>query len=194
MMQFIVTAMLSMPSDLFMCRVVFISHPNCVLFITHGGLFSQHEAFYAGVPVIGIPFFNEQRYNMKYYEQLGAGITLELNAITEESVHNAINTVIHDQRYKENARRTSSIVRDQPMSPADTAVYWVEYVLRHEGAPHLKPASVYLRWYEVLMLDIVLVLILSVALIIYTVYYVIKRALRFCLSNTVTVSKNKKIK
>ncbi|KAG8251387.1 hypothetical protein J6590_080987 [Homalodisca vitripennis] len=45
--------------------------------------------------------------------------------------------------YQENAKRVSSIVRDQPMSPADTVVFWVEYVLRHGGAPHLKPASVY---------------------------------------------------
>ncbi|KAG8251386.1 UDP-glucuronosyltransferase 1-1 [Homalodisca vitripennis] len=55
--------------------------------------------------------------------------------------------------YQENANRVSSIVRDQPMSPADTVVFWVEYVLRHGGAPHLKPASVYLRWYELLMVD-----------------------------------------
>uniref|UniRef100_A0A1B6KXH0 UDP-glucuronosyltransferase n=1 Tax=Graphocephala atropunctata TaxID=36148 RepID=A0A1B6KXH0_9HEMI len=119
-----------------------LGHPNCVLFLTHGGLFSQHEAFYAGIPVVGIPFINEQRYNLKFYENLGVGMQLELNKITEETVYKTISTVINEPSYKENARRVSRIVRDQPMSPADAAVYWVEYVLRHGGAPHLKPASV----------------------------------------------------
>ncbi|KAG8337704.1 UDP-glucuronosyltransferase 1-1 [Homalodisca vitripennis] len=103
-----------------------LSHPNCVLLLTHGGLFSQHETFHAGKPVVGIPFFREQRYNMKFYEKLGVGITLELNDITEETVYMAITKVLNDSSFRENAKRVSRIVRDQPMSPADTAVYWVE--------------------------------------------------------------------
>ncbi|XP_046671751.1 UDP-glycosyltransferase UGT5-like isoform X3 [Homalodisca vitripennis] len=122
-----------------------LGHPNCVLFLTHGGLFSQHETFYAGVPVVGIPFFTEQRFNMKFYESLGVGIKLELNDVTEEAVYKAITTILNNPSYQENAKRVSSIVRDQPMSPADTVVFWVEYVLRHGGAPHLKLASVYRR-------------------------------------------------
>lgn len=30
-------------------------------------------------------------------------------------------------------------MRDQMDNPLDRAVYWVEYVIRHQGAPHLKP-------------------------------------------------------
>ncbi|KAG8318124.1 UDP-glucuronosyltransferase 1-1 [Homalodisca vitripennis] len=169
-----------------------LGHPNCVLFLTHGGLFSQHEAFYAGVPVVGIPFFSEQRFNMKFYESLGVGVKLELNEVTEETVYNAITTIIKDQRYKENAKRVSRIVRDQPMSPADTVVYWVEYVLRHAGAPHLKPASAYLKWYKLLLVDVVITLFAIVLLIIFFSYFIIRRVLSLCFSNTRHVSSTKK--
>ncbi|KAG8284519.1 UDP-glucuronosyltransferase 1-1 [Homalodisca vitripennis] len=169
-----------------------LGHPNCVLFLTHGGLFSQHEAFYAGVPVVGIPFFSEQRFNLKFYESLGVGIKLELNEVSEETVYKAITTIINDPRYKENSKRVSSIVRDQPMSPADTVVYWVEYVLRHAGAPHLKPASAYLKWYKLLLVDVVITLFAIVLLIIFFSYFIIRRVLCLCFSNTKHVSITKK--
>ncbi|KAG8325218.1 UDP-glucuronosyltransferase 1-1 [Homalodisca vitripennis] len=71
-------------------------HPNCVLFITHGGVFSQYETLHAGVPVVGIPFFGDQRYNVKYYEDLGVGVKLDFLTITEETFHTAITTVLND--------------------------------------------------------------------------------------------------
>ncbi|KAG8318126.1 UDP-glucuronosyltransferase 1-1 [Homalodisca vitripennis] len=169
-----------------------LGHPNCVLFLTHGGLYSQHEAFYAGVPVIGIPFFSEQRFNMKFYENLGVGIKLELNEVTEETVYKAITTIINEPRYKENAKRVSSIVRDQPMSPADTAVYWVEYVLRHAGAPHLKPASLYLRWYQLFMVDAILISFVIMSFVFLISYFVIRRVSRICFNNNKHVSTTKK--
>ncbi|XP_046662699.1 UDP-glycosyltransferase UGT5-like [Homalodisca vitripennis] len=142
-------------------------------------LSNQHETFHAGKPVVGIPFFREQRYNMKFYEKLGVGITLELNDITEETVYMAITKVLNDSSFRENAKRVSRIVRDQPMSPADTAVYWVEYVLRHGGAPQLKPFSLSLKWYQLFLLDVALYLIVLLALFIVFVYYIMKRMLRF---------------
>ena len=32
-------------------------------------------------------------------------------------------------------------MRDQIDDPLDRAAYWIEYVIRHRGAPHLKPKS-----------------------------------------------------
>lgn len=40
------------------------------------------------------------------------------------------------------------------MSPMDTAVYWVEYVARHKGAPHMKTAAVDMPLYQYLLLDV----------------------------------------
>ena len=30
-------------------------------------------------------------------------------------------------------------MRDRMDNPLDRAAYWIEYVIRHQGAPHLKP-------------------------------------------------------
>ena len=35
----------------------------------------------------------------------------------------------------------SSIMRDQPQKPLDRAIFWIEYVIRHKGATHLRTAS-----------------------------------------------------
>ncbi|KAF0764511.1 UDP-glucuronosyltransferase 2B7-like isoform X2 [Aphis craccivora] len=56
-------------------------------------------------------------------------------------------------RFTENAKRMSTIFHDRPMSALDTAVYWVEYVIRHKGAHHLRSEAVKLTWYQYLLLD-----------------------------------------
>lgn len=51
--------------------IVSTDHHNCRLFITHGGYLSLLESMNASVPVVGIPFFGDQPYNMamvEYYE------------------------------------------------------------------------------------------------------------------------------
>lgn len=54
-------------------------HPNCQLFITHGGLHSLLEAINASVPVVGSPFFSDQYHNLAAveYHQIGKLLPLE---------------------------------------------------------------------------------------------------------------------
>lgn len=46
-------------------------------------------------------------------------------------------------------------MHDKPIKPLDTAMFWLEYVLRHKGAPHLRTAALELPWYQYLLLDVV---------------------------------------
>ncbi|XP_046676894.1 UDP-glycosyltransferase UGT5-like isoform X2 [Homalodisca vitripennis] len=171
-----------------------LEHPNCVLFITHGGVFSQYETLHAGVPVVGIPFFGDQRYNVKYYEDLGVGVKLDFLTITEETFHTAITTVLNDTRYKKNAESLSKIVRDKPMAPLDSAVFWIEYVLRHPGQ-HLRPASALLPWYQLWLLDVATTIIIFLILV-YLILYKLSRYLLSCCNRkkTFSISNHKKIK
>ena len=66
------------------------------LFITHGGLLSLQEAIVRGVPVVGIPIFGDQRFNLARVVSLGVGITLEFNNITEESVTWSVQRILDD--------------------------------------------------------------------------------------------------
>lgn len=65
---------------------LFSAHPNCIAFITHGGLLSHTEAVYFGVPLIGVPLFGDQILNTMRAVDRGFGIHLDQYNITEESV------------------------------------------------------------------------------------------------------------
>lgn len=81
-------------------------------------------------------------------------------------------------RYRANVKRRSAIMRDRPVPPLENAVFWVEYVLRHRGAPHFRSAALDLKWYQYHMLDVIaFVLTASVTsfTIIYYIFIIIRR-------------------
>lgn len=43
-------------------------------------------------------------------------------------------------------RYRQSLLRDQKTTPLETAIYWTEYVLRHDGAYHLQTPGRHMRW------------------------------------------------
>ncbi|XP_046659567.1 UDP-glycosyltransferase UGT5-like [Homalodisca vitripennis] len=155
-----------------------LAHQNIVLFITHGGLLSQHEAINAGVPVICIPFLGDQPMNAKFYEAREVGVRLNFNDLSEETIYTALTTVLNTTKYKDNMARLSRIYRDQPTSPADRLVFWVEYVLRHGGAHHLRPASALLPWYQLYLIDILALLLATASVSILFTYFIIRKIYR----------------
>jgi glucuronosyltransferase len=40
-----------------------LGHPACKVFVTHAGIHSVYEAAFHGVPVVGVPFMDEQLAN-----------------------------------------------------------------------------------------------------------------------------------
>jgi len=74
-------------------------------------------------------------------------------------------------RFKEKALELSEVFHDQPLKSLEKAVYWIEYVIRHNGAHHLKTAASELAWYEFLLLDglflVVIVRIIMTAIMWY---------------------------
>jgi glucuronosyltransferase len=82
--------------------VIFLNtkgHPNVRVFITHGGLLGTQEAVHAGVPMIAIPLFADQYLNIRNCVAKGISVMVEYNAVTKESLSNALKTVLHDSRY-----------------------------------------------------------------------------------------------
>lgn len=61
------------------------------------------------------------------------------------------------------------------MSAMDTAIFWTEYVIRHKGAPHLRPAILDLAWYQYLLFDILAVILLSVITVILLPYIIMRK-------------------
>lgn len=81
-------------------------------------------------------------------------------------------------------------MQDRPVKPLDLAMYWIEYVIRHGGAPHLRTASLELKWYQRWMLDILCVVIILAIVLLKTVF-VIVRIIKECFKGIDKTKKNK---
>ncbi|KAK7788727.1 hypothetical protein R5R35_013368 [Gryllus longicercus] len=141
-----------------------LAHPNVRVFITQGGLQSFQEAVYHAVPLLGIPFIGDQPFNVAKMAAAGVGERLPLGDLTEDSLLAALRRLLHDPAYRERMHRLSAAYREHKARSLETALWWVEYVLRHEGAPHLRAASLRLAWYELLLLDVVVAVLLALVL------------------------------
>nr|XP_023410882.1 UDP-glucuronosyltransferase 2B31-like isoform X2 [Loxodonta africana] len=142
-----------------------LGHPKTKAFITHGGTNGIYEAIYHGIPMVGIPLFADQPDNIARMKAKGAAVSLDMNTMTSTDLLSALKTVITDPSYKENAMRLSTIPHDQPVKPLDRAVFWIEFVIRHKGAKHLRPAALSLTWYQYHSLDVIGFLLACVAIV-----------------------------
>uniref|UniRef100_A0A1Y9HAI0 Uncharacterized protein n=1 Tax=Anopheles farauti TaxID=69004 RepID=A0A1Y9HAI0_9DIPT len=143
-----------------------LAHPNVKLFITHGGLLSCTESIHHGVPIVGIPIFGDQLLNMAKAEQSGWGVGVAYTDLNERTFSKAINKVLGDESYISNIKSISRRLRDQPVPPIEMATFWIEYVLRHDGAKHLISAAQDLNFVEYNNLDVYTFIGTVIALVI----------------------------
>nr|XP_005902104.1 PREDICTED: UDP-glucuronosyltransferase 2A1 isoform X1 [Bos mutus] len=146
-----------------------LGHPKAKAFITHGGTNGIYEAIYHGVPMVGVPMFADQPDNIAHMKAKGAAVEVNINTMTSADLLNALRTVINEPSYKENAMRLKRIHHDQPVKPLDRAVFWIEFVMRHKGAKHLRPAAHNLTWYQYHSLDVIGFLLACVATAVFLV-------------------------
>ncbi|XP_011837539.1 PREDICTED: UDP-glucuronosyltransferase 2B18 isoform X2 [Mandrillus leucophaeus] len=153
-----------------------LGHPKTRAFITHGGANGIYEAIYHGVPMVGIPLFADQPDNIAHMKAKGAAVRLDFDTMSSTDLVNALKTVINDPLYKENVMKLSRIQHDQPVKPLDRAVFWIEFVMRHKGAKHLRVAAHDLTWFQYHSLDVIGFLLACVA----TVIFIIMKCCLFC--------------
>lgn len=71
------------------------------------------------------------------------------------------------------------------MSPINTTLYWIEYVVRHNGAPHLRTAARSLMWYQYFLIDVIAVVFVALLSLISIIYFTLKAAFnRICCRKT----------
>uniref|UniRef100_A0A8D1PPI3 UDP-glucuronosyltransferase n=1 Tax=Sus scrofa TaxID=9823 RepID=A0A8D1PPI3_PIG len=165
-----------------------LGHPKTKAFITHGGTNGIYEAIYHGVPMVGIPLFADQPDNIAHMTAKGAAVRLDLEKMSRTDLVNALKQVINNPSYKENAMWLSTIQHDQPVKPLDRAVFWIEFVMRHKGAKHLRPAAHNLTWYQYHSLDVIGFLLACVA----TTIIIITKCCMFCCRKFVKIGKKEK--
>ncbi|XP_050019026.1 UDP-glucuronosyltransferase 1A1 isoform X6 [Alexandromys fortis] len=171
-----------------------LGHPKTRAFITHSGSHGIYEGICNGVPMVMMPLFGDQLDNANNMETRGAGVSLNIIKMTADDLENALKAVINDKSYKENIMRLSRLHKDRPIEPLDLAVFWVEYVMRHKGAPHLRPAAHDLTWYQYHSLDVIGFLLAIVLTVVFIVFKCCSYGFRKCFGKKQGVKKSHKSK
>ncbi|KAK7081936.1 UDP-glucuronosyltransferase 2A1 [Halocaridina rubra] len=161
-----------------------LGHQNVKAFLTHGGLLSMQEAVYHNVPIVGLPLMSDQHLNVRQAVTLGLGRELTLEKLTSDAITKAIMAVIEDDTYRLEVQKRSMLFRDQETSSLDRAIYWIEHVLRHGGASHLRSAAANMPLHQYMLLDVAAVLLASSIILLLLLKWILMataRSLRVCL-------------
>lgn len=133
-------------------------------------MIGTQEAIFHGVPIIGVPIYADQYNNLLQAEECGFGKILEFKDITEQNLDNYLRELLTNNTYRDKAKEMSIRFKDRPTTALDTAMYWIEYILRHNGASFMKNPARKLHWIQYAMLDVYGFILAVVLTIFYTIY------------------------
>ncbi|XP_035997867.1 UDP-glucuronosyltransferase 2B19-like [Fundulus heteroclitus] len=161
-----------------------LGHVKAKVFITHGGTNGIYEAIYHGVPVLGIPLIFDQYDNIIRLTARGVAEIADVTTMTVDSLTIALKTILDPEKpYKQNMIKLSQLHHDKPMKPIDSAVFWIEYVMRHRGAAHLRSEFYKLPWYAYHGLDVMAFCVTSVLLIISIIWVSCRSCINILIKN-----------
>ncbi|CAN9510832.1 unnamed protein product [Ophioblennius macclurei] len=146
-----------------------LGHPKTRLFVAHGGTNGLQEAIYHGVPLVGLPLLFDQPDNFFRMEARGVAKVLDFGSLNQENFLEAVKEVLYNPSYNEKMKELSSLHRDQPMKPMELAMFWIEFVMRHKGAAHLRTESYKMSMIQFYSIDVVGFLLLLL-LLTFTVF------------------------
>ena len=78
------------------------------LVICHGGNGTIYQALSKGVPVLGIPTFHDQDFNMQRVEDLGVGAALYPRSLTPQTLRETAERLMGDERARTAARELAA--------------------------------------------------------------------------------------
>ncbi|XP_072171585.1 UDP-glucuronosyltransferase 2B1-like [Diadema setosum] len=151
-------------------------HNKTRLMIYQGGNNGLYEAIYHGVPLIVMPLMTDHSDTATRVLDRGIGQVIDVTVdFNKETILQCIREVIHNNTYRERAKRLSEIFRDQKVRPVEKAADWVEHVVSYGGG-YLRPATHSLMYWQLIGLDVIAFFML----IGLTFVYVIYKILRMC--------------
>ena len=93
--------------------------------------------------------------------------------------------------YRGNATRLSRLMRDELMPSKELGTYWIEHVLRHNGAKHLQLAGKDLPFYQKYLIDVILFLVGLILILVVISFLLIRWFLRKCFAQTSSKAEQK---
>lgn len=145
------------------------------------------------------PFHGDQSGNAERIVDRGIATSLDIHKeLKSEEIIKAIETVMNNEKYKENVVKLATIIEDVPMKSADKAVWHIEHMIRHGGAEHLKYPQKEIPFYQYHYWDVIIfVCAISSFIVVITfwmTFKLIKCLYRHTIHNDVCEDQDKKIK
>lgn len=76
--------------------------------------------------------------NAERVVKTGMALKLKIADLEKEEFKETILTLLNDKKFKEKAQLMSRNYRDQPQTPMERAMWWVDYVVRNPDVSFLK--------------------------------------------------------
>lgn len=67
-------------------------------------------------------------------------------------------------------KKRSSVFHERLKNPLETAMFWVDHVIKHQDSSHLRPGSAQLTWFELYSLDVLAI----TGIVILSIVYILK--------------------
>ncbi|XP_011296946.1 UDP-glucuronosyltransferase-like [Fopius arisanus] len=157
-----------------------LAHPAIKAFIYQGGLQSTEEAISAGVPLVALPIFGDQQSNVNKMVNVGGAVKLDMHSLTKEDLQKAIMEVVLNNKYKQKIMELRDLLNDRPHDPVNNTMWWIEYVIRHKGAYHLKLTRSTLIWYQAQNLDVIALSTIILLILLFVIYKIFSSIVSLC--------------
>ncbi|KAL0128982.1 hypothetical protein PUN28_003991 [Cardiocondyla obscurior] len=159
-----------------------LAHPNIKLFIYQGGLQSTEEAVYYTVPLLGLPVLADQYTQVNKMVSLGVAKCLSNRHISRESLNASILDILNDGRYKKRMLELKVLNEDKPYNLLEHVIWWIEFVIRHKGAPHLHDRVAHHSWYQKYEMDVIAILSITIFITLLCILVIIYKLLKIILT------------
>lgn len=147
-----------------------LEHEKLLAFISHGGMNSVTEASTKGVPMICIPIFGDQPHNAQMMKDKGIAVIIQKNNITKQSIVEAINEILTNQKIKQNVRQLSKMVKAKPMNSQKRVIKFTEFAAEFGDSNAFQSEGRHLTYFQLHSFDVIAFLIAIVSFFIFFVF------------------------
>jgi glucuronosyltransferase len=136
-----------------------------------------------------MPLFAEQEGNVGAIVKEGWAIKVSMEDLDEKTLEAAIVEIIKNPKYTQVVKKHSILAKDRPLNAQETAAFWIEYVIRHHGAPHLHYPGADQNFLQKNSIDVIAFILVVLYVIIKLLKLLGKKLIRMCCK-----SSNEKVK
>ncbi|GMT16264.1 hypothetical protein PFISCL1PPCAC_7561 [Pristionchus fissidentatus] len=111
-----------------------LGHPKLRVILSDMDATTFHEGAFAGVPFISLPLLGDQSYHAAVAIDRCITVSLDKDDVTGENITAAIERVLRDESFAENATVLAKRLRRWPHRPIDNLIRHIDYVAEY-GRP-----------------------------------------------------------